>query len=577
MATEIRAGRVWVEVTAKTQSVSGPLTKLKANLASLGGSIRGLFNLPNMVLGGTLGLIAKKAIDAAAAFEQTRVSFTNLMGDADRATALLSDLERFSSVTPFEPEAVYAAGRALLAYDVEAGQVIDTLRVLGDISAGTGKPLQELVNIYGKMKTKGRAQAEELNQLAEAGIPIIAALAKQYSVTSEEIFKMASAGQIGFADVESALGAMTAEGSKFGGMMEAQSQTLNGVMSTLKGNITAAAIAFTEAWLPALKAVAGAANTVALSLQDINRAKKDAADAKIQKDGGAGMFDALVDTVADGQVFGSSRGAKIYNRTVGLVPGLLAKGARGLGLAGTQSEGEVLTSQVGLGYEVDAARQKKAAKAAQDKADAQEKADLAASQARVSAEKEAATLDGMVSQLQEKLTIQQMLNAGKEREVAVTKALADAQKAVGRELTAQESAKVAGAAGSLYDASSGGNAAEVITKMQEQLAIQQMLNDGKEREVSIMKALEHARDAAGRDLSGDERSRVEAVASALFDARNGVKDAGSQLQVAGSFTADARMFGGGAAADRTAKATEEVSRNTRKTVQLLQSGGTTFS
>jgi len=577
MATEIRAGRIWVEVTAKTQSVSGPLTVLRAKLAALGGSIRSLFTLPNLILGSTLGFIAKKAIDAAAAFEQTRISFTNLMGDAARATALLADLEQFSAVTPFEPEEVYAAGRALLAFDVEAGQVIDTLRVLGDISAGTGKPLQDLVNIYGKMKTKGRAQAEELNQLAEAGIPIIAALAKKYAVTGEEIFKMASAGQIGFKDVEAAFQDLTSEGSKFGGMMEAQSQTLNGVMSTLKGNITAAARAFTEAWLPALKAAAGAANTVALSLQDINKAKKDAADAKIQKSGGAGMFNALVDTVADGRVFGDSTAAKIYNRSVMLVPSLLAKGARGMGLAGTKSEGEVLTTQTGLGYEVDEAKQKKAAQAMQDKAAAQEKADLAAAQARVSAEKEAVALDGQVSQLQEKLNIQQMLNAGKEREVAVTQAIAQAQKAIGRELTAQEAAKVAGVAGSLYDASTGGNAGEIISSMQEQLAIQEMLNAGKEREVAVMKALEQARDAAGRSLSGDEQSRVEAIAGALFDARAGVKDAGARLQTAGSFTADARMFGGGAAADRTAKATEEVSRNTKRTVQLLQSGGVTFA
>ena len=82
--------------------------------------------------------------------EQTRVSFTTFLKDADKANATIAQLNQFSNVTPFDNAQVIRAGKGLLAFGTTSEELIPTLRKIGDISAGTGKNFNELATIYGK-------------------------------------------------------------------------------------------------------------------------------------------------------------------------------------------------------------------------------------------------------------------------------------------------------------------------------------------------------------------------------------------------------------------------------------------
>ena len=178
-----------------------------------------------------------KAINAAADFEQTRVAFTTLIGDAAKAEATLARLRELGAQTPFEFPELADAGRKLIAFGESADTVPDTLRRIGDISAGIQAPINQIAELYGKARVQGRLFAEDINQLTGRGIPIIQELAKQFGVSDSEVKKLVSSGEVGFPAIEKAFISLTSKGGKFSGMMEAQSKTTTGLFSTLKDGI----------------------------------------------------------------------------------------------------------------------------------------------------------------------------------------------------------------------------------------------------------------------------------------------------------------------------------------------------
>ena len=113
----------------------------------------------------------------------------------------------------------------------------ETLRRIGDVSAGVQAPVNEIAELYGKARVQGRLFAEDINQLTGRGIPIIGELAKQFGVSDSQVKKLVESGQVGFPNIEQAFVSMTSQGGKFSGMMEAQSKTTSGLFSTLKDTI----------------------------------------------------------------------------------------------------------------------------------------------------------------------------------------------------------------------------------------------------------------------------------------------------------------------------------------------------
>ncbi len=188
--------------------------------------------------GGGVALAAgMKAVTSAADFEQTKVAFATLIGDAGKAEQTLAQLRELGAKTPFEFPELADAGRKLIAFGEGSDTVAATLARIGDVSAGVQAPVNEIAELYGKARVQGRLFAEDINQLTGRGIPIIGELAKQFGVSDSQVKKLVESGQVGFPQIEQAFINMTSQGGKFSGMMEAQSKTTNGLFSTLKDTI----------------------------------------------------------------------------------------------------------------------------------------------------------------------------------------------------------------------------------------------------------------------------------------------------------------------------------------------------
>lgn len=167
-------------------------------------------------------------------FQKLEISFRVMLKSKEAADKLLEQAVELAAKTPFTLQDVGTAAKQLLAYGFAAGSIVDNIKTLGDVSAGVGAPLGDIVYLFGTLRTQGRAFTKDITQFTSRGIPIIEELAKQFGVTKEEVFGMVEAGKVGFPEVEQAFKSMTSEGGLFFNLMQEQSKSLTGQISNLK-------------------------------------------------------------------------------------------------------------------------------------------------------------------------------------------------------------------------------------------------------------------------------------------------------------------------------------------------------
>lgn len=171
-------------------------------------------------------------------FQQLEVAFETMLGSAEKAKTLMSQLTQTAATTPFGLEDVAQGAKQLLAYGFEAEKVNETLIRLGDIAAGLSVPLNDLVYLYGTTMAQGRLYTQDLNQFTGRGIPMIGELAKQFGVAESKVKELVEEGKVGFPEVQKVIESLTDEGGKFGGLMEAQSKTITGQISNIEDAIS---------------------------------------------------------------------------------------------------------------------------------------------------------------------------------------------------------------------------------------------------------------------------------------------------------------------------------------------------
>ena len=207
-----------------------------------GTSIDGVINRITTAAAGMLTAFsaqqfASKVMSVRGEFQQLEVAFTTMLGSADKANDLMSQLVRTAATTPFDLKSVSEGAKQLLAYGTQADEVNGTLIRLGDIAAGLSIPLNDLVYLYGTTMTQGRMFTQDLRQFQGRGIPIADELAKIFGVTKDKVGELVTAGKVGAAEVQQAIENMTNAGSRFGGLMEKQSHTITGQISNIEDAI----------------------------------------------------------------------------------------------------------------------------------------------------------------------------------------------------------------------------------------------------------------------------------------------------------------------------------------------------
>ena len=239
-------GRLYFDVLLNDESLQQGLQRSRESFRSLSESA-------NAELQSMDGFMAKAAQTAAGLFavdklkdfasaiatvrgeyQQLEIAFETMLGSKSQADALMAQLIDTAATTPFEMKEIAESSKMLLAYGMAADEVNGTLIRLGDIAAGLSIPIKDLAFLYGTTMVQGRLYTQDLNQVLGRGIPLADELAKQFGKNKSEVKKLVEEGKIGFPEVQKAIEALTNEGSKFGGLMEAQSKTISGQMSNIE-------------------------------------------------------------------------------------------------------------------------------------------------------------------------------------------------------------------------------------------------------------------------------------------------------------------------------------------------------
>jgi hypothetical protein len=258
----------------------------------------GNFILPGF--GGGLGMMAaQQAVKALQALKDTvgrgiefnmmedsaKMMYSVILKDGGKAVRLMEDLKQASLGSVLVYKDALVSAKQLLAYGFQDTQVVDTMKMLGDISAATGKNIQDLAYVYGTLRTQGKAYARDLTQFAMRGIPIYEELAKIFNTTSTALLQDVKRGKIDitFTDVEKAFKAMTGAGGVFEGAGTARVKTIEGQLTLLSEKFEIAVGSLTKNLEPAIVMLINFANTgvdaingMAKAVEALDRAVKDA-------------------------------------------------------------------------------------------------------------------------------------------------------------------------------------------------------------------------------------------------------------------------------------------------------------
>jgi len=167
-------------------------------------------------------------------FDQLRVAIDAFVGSSEKGAEIFGQLTRLAVKSPFELRDITNSAKQLLAYGTAADDVTNSVKMLSDVSAGSGQSIKDIAYLYGTSLTQGRLYARDLFQFANRGIPIYGELAKVMGVSTEKLMQMTKAGKVGFPELQKAIENMTAAGGKYYGLSDKLAETTYGKISNLK-------------------------------------------------------------------------------------------------------------------------------------------------------------------------------------------------------------------------------------------------------------------------------------------------------------------------------------------------------
>jgi len=222
--------------------LNGDIRRMKGNFRRNFGEIAGMVKNAALAITGTLVAGVGVLIKKGAEMETLRTGFISIAGGANKAAAIVAELNDFAAKTPFQLEEISSAARKLLATGSKRSELTKELKFLGDVAASSGNSIDDIAAIFTKVRAKGKVELENLNQLAERNIPIFDELRK---VTGDANMEF-GAGAVSVEEFSQALRGMAEEGGIAAGAMENLSETVEGRITTLMDNLGQELAGFAE-------------------------------------------------------------------------------------------------------------------------------------------------------------------------------------------------------------------------------------------------------------------------------------------------------------------------------------------
>ena len=166
--------------------------------------------------------------------EQYTKTFEGLLQSEEKAGQLMKELSTYAQQTSFDIDGLASSAKTMLAYGIEDSKIIDTIKMLGDISMGSTENMNRLALALGQMQAKGKVVTEDLRQMQEVGFNPLEYISRQTGESIAALTERLEDGGVSVNEVASAMKLATSEGEKFYNMTSLQADTLQGKWNELK-------------------------------------------------------------------------------------------------------------------------------------------------------------------------------------------------------------------------------------------------------------------------------------------------------------------------------------------------------
>lgn len=211
-------------------------SKSLASAITQGTVMAGIFSkLGSAALSAAEGFISS-GIEYNAQIEKYTTGFTNMLGSAEAAQQVMSQIQEDAAKTPFDVKSLTKANQYLISAGENASYARNTIMALGDAVSATGGGNDELNRMSQNLQqiaNTGKATTADIKQFAYAGIDVYGILADYTGKSTAEVQNMT----ISYDLLTQALQAASEEGGRYYNAMSDLSQTQNGITNTLKDNV----------------------------------------------------------------------------------------------------------------------------------------------------------------------------------------------------------------------------------------------------------------------------------------------------------------------------------------------------
>ena len=213
-----------------TKGLNDGFTVLKGTMANLASQAI------SKVIDGFKELVGG-AVDYQKSMEYYTTSFTVMTGSADKASETVQKLADIGATTPFDMPQLADATSLLMNFGFSADDAVDSMMMLGDISQGNADKLDTIARAYGKMNSAQKVSLESINMMIDAGFNPLQEISEHTGESMQSLYDRISKGKVSVDEITESMVRSTSEGGKYFQSMDAQSQTLDGRLSTLSDTV----------------------------------------------------------------------------------------------------------------------------------------------------------------------------------------------------------------------------------------------------------------------------------------------------------------------------------------------------
>ena len=238
-------------VKAETAGIGKAAHTAESGVSSMGSSmskmLRGGAILAGVsAVGSAIYSVGKSAVSAAAQVEKYSATLETMLGSKAAARDRMQEYMDIAKTTPFELTQVVEAGNQLQALGRYSEE---TLTMLGDLAAASGKPLEQVLNAYAKMASGQKGIAVDMF--------------RDLLITTDDWTKATGKGKKSSGEMLATSEELIASLPKimkskgFFGLMAKQAETTEGKISNLQDAAFSLRAALGERLAPSVKSVVG--------------------------------------------------------------------------------------------------------------------------------------------------------------------------------------------------------------------------------------------------------------------------------------------------------------------------------